>query len=143
MYLGTNQHTLDPKGRLILPAAHRETLEAGCVLTVGHDRCVTLHPAARWAEVVEGLRQLRSTDRRERMFSRMVTSSAHPQELDKQGRITVPPHLRAYASLEREVTVVGNDDHLELWNGTAWDAYMAQALEDFADTADPFDVGGL
>ena len=143
MFLGVHQHTLDPKGRVILPAALRDELQEGLVLSVGHDRCVTVHPAAAWQEVVHGLRSLRSTDRRERDFTRMMTSSAHPQTLDKQGRITVPGHLRRYAALDRDVTVVGNDDHLELWATERWDAYYERVVEQFANTDEPFNVGGF
>ena len=143
MFLGVFQHTLDPKGRVILPAGFRDDLEEGLVLSVGHDRCVTVHPRAAWEEVVRGLRSLRSTDRRERDFTRMMTASAHPQTVDKQGRISVPAHLRSYAALDREVTVVGNDDHLELWDRARWDAYYERVVEQFADTDEPFDVGGF
>lgn len=143
MFLGVHQHTLDPKGRVILPAAMRDELAEGVVLSVGHDRCVTAYPAEAWREVVTGLRQLRSTDQRERAFQRMMTSSAHPQSLDKQGRITVPAHLRGYAQLDRDVTVVGTDDHLELWDATRWDAYYERVVEQFANTDEPFNVGGF
>lgn len=143
MFLGVHQHTLDPKGRVILPAALRDELQEGMVLTVGHDRCVTVHPMAAWNEMVRGLRSLRATDRRERDFTRMMTSSAHPQTLDKQGRITVPQHLRRYAGLDRDVTVVGNDEHLELWDAGRWDAYYERVVEQFANTDEPFDVGGF
>ena len=143
MFLGVHQHTLDPKGRVILPAALRDELTEGVVLSVGHDRCVTAYPAAQWREVVAGLRALRSTDQRERAFMRMMTSSAHPQTLDKQGRITVPAHLRSYAHLDRDVTVVGNDDHLELWDAGRWDAYYERVVEQFANTDEPFNVGGF
>lgn len=143
MFLGVHQHTLDPKGRLILPAAMRDELQEGLVLSVGHDRCVTIHTASEWGEVVHGLRSLRSTDRRERDFARMITSSAYPQTLDKQGRISVPANLRKYAGLDRDVTVVGGDDHLELWDSGHWDTYYERVVEQFADTDEPFNVGGF
>ncbi|HEY8339825.1 MAG TPA: division/cell wall cluster transcriptional repressor MraZ [Egibacteraceae bacterium] len=141
MFLGEYQHTLDPKGRLILPAAFREQLKEGLVMTVGLDRCLSVHPMADWQRVVEGLRNLRTTDRRERMFARMITSSAHPETLDRQGRITIPARLRAYANLTKDVAVVGADSRVELWDLAAWEAYREQGMADFASTEKAFDMG--
>jgi MraZ protein len=128
---------------LILPSSYREQLRDGLVMTVGLDHCLTIHPLADWQRVLEGLRSLRTTDRRERMFSRMMTSSAHADALDRQGRVTVPVRLREYASLERDVTVVGVDSRVELWSTPAWERYRDAGMADFADTERPFDLGNL
>lgn len=143
MFLGEYQHTLDSKGRLILPSAFREQLSDGLVMTVGVDNCLTVHPQAEWENVLSGLRNLRTTDRRERMFARMMTSSAHAEELDKQGRVTIPARLREYGSLDRDVTVVGADARVELWDSERWEAYRERAIAEFADTDAPFDLGGF
>jgi MraZ protein len=143
MFLGEYQHTLDAKGRIILPAAFREELHEGLVMTVGLDNCLTIHPSAEWLRVVGELRALRTTDRRERAFARVMTSSAHAEELDRQGRVTIPARLRDYAGLERDVTVVGADSRLELWDSARWETYRDQAMADFATTDQPFDLGGI
>ena len=143
MFLGEYQHTLDPKGRVILPSAFREELEGGLVMTVGLDHCLAVHPLADWQRVVDSLRELRTTDRRERMFARMLTASAHPEVLDRQGRVTIPARLREYADLTKDVAVVGADSRLELWDAAAWEAYRSEAISDFAGTERPFDVGGI
>lgn len=143
MFLGEYQHSLDPKGRVIFPAAYRERLNEGLVMTVGVDNCITVHPVADWQRVIAGLRELRSTDRRERMFMRMMTSMAQPESLDKQGRVTIPARLRSYAGLERDVTVVGADTKIELWDAERWNSYRDQAMADFAQTDLPFDIGGF
>lgn len=143
MFLGEYQHSLDPKGRVIFPAAYREQLAEGLVMTVGVDNCITVHPVPEWERVIDGLRRLRSTDRRERMFTRMMTSMAHPDELDRQGRVTIPARLRQYANLDRDVTVVGADTKIELWDTARWEAYRDQAMADFAQTDHPFDLGGF
>ncbi|HSJ44942.1 MAG TPA: division/cell wall cluster transcriptional repressor MraZ [Euzebyales bacterium] len=143
MFLGEYQHSLDPKGRVIFPAAYREQLGEGLVMTVGVDNCITVHPVPEWERVIDGLRRLRSTDRRERMFTRMMTSMAHPDELDRQGRVTIPVRLRQYANLDRDVTVVGADTKIELWDTARWEAYRDQAMADFAQTDHPFDLGGF
>ena len=143
MFLGEYQHTLDPKGRVILPSAFREELEEGLVMTVGLDHCLTVHPLADWQRVAENLRALRTTDRRERMFARMLTASAHAEQLDKQGRVTIPARLRDYANLRKDVVVVGADSRVELWEAGAWEAYRTEAMADFASTERPFDIGGF
>ena len=141
MFLGEYQHTLDPKGRVILPSAFRERLKDGLVMTVGLDHCLTVHPTDEWEQVVEGLRALRTTDRRERMFARMMTASAHAEELDRQGRITIPGRLRQYAALDKDVAVVGADSRIELWDAGRWESYREEAMADFADTEQPFGDG--
>lgn len=143
MFLGEYQHALDAKGRVILPAAFREDLEGGLVLTVGPDHCLTVHPSAAWERVVEDLRKLRSTDRRERAYVRVMTSSAHADALDRQGRVTIPARLREYASLTKDVAVVGADERIELWDWARWEAYREQAMAEFASTEQPFDHGML
>lgn len=141
MFLGEYSHQLDSKGRLILPAAFRAELSEGLVMTVGLDRCLTVYSRAEWQRVAEGLRALRSTDRRERAFARVLRSSAQPEELDKQGRITIPARLREYADLSTGVTVVGADGCIELWDTESWTAYRQSAMADFADTEESFGLG--
>ena len=141
MFLGEYQHTLDSKGRVILPSAFREELEGGLVMTVGLDHCLTIHSRGGWEEVLEGLRALRTTDRRERMFARMLTASAQAEELDKQGRITIPARLREYANLAGNVAVIGADSRIELWNAEAWEAYREQGMDEFAATEQAFNLG--
>lgn len=143
MFLGEYRHTLDMKGRVILPSVFREQLQEGLVMTVGLDNCLTVYPVDEWERVIRNLRALRATDRRERMFARMMTSSAHFGDLDRQGRVTIPPRLRTYASLSKDVTVVGADARLELWDAERWEQYRDQGMADFANTEQPFDLGGL
>ena len=141
MFLGEYQHTLDPKGRVILPSAFRDPLKEGLVMTVGLDHCVAVHPSDHWDSVLAGLRNLRATDGRERAFARMILSYAQPETPDRQGRITVPSRLRDYAGLGREITVVGNDSRVELWDTENWVAYRDRAIEDFANTDQAFNLG--
>ena len=141
MFLGEFQHTLDPKGRVILPSAFREQLKEGLVMTVGIDRCVEVHPAAAWPPFVQGLRDLKNTDARQRAFVRMILSSAHPDTPDRQGRITVPQRLREYAGLDKNIAVVGHDTRVELWDAGAWATYRDTAIDDFAETAEPLGSG--
>ena len=141
MFLGEFQHTLDPKGRVILPSAFRDQLKEGLVMTVGLDRCVNVHPVADWQRFVADLRELRMTSGRERAFARMVMSSAHPEVPDRQGRVTIPARLRDFANLSKDVAVVGNDSKVEVWDAAAWETYRDANIEDFATTEQPFNLG--
>ncbi|QBI18140.1 transcriptional regulator MraZ [Egibacter rhizosphaerae] len=143
MFLGEYQHTLDSKGRLILPSAFRERLQEGVVLTIETDRCLSLYPQSDWERMLEGLRELRTTSERERKYARMLLSSAHPDALDRQGRVTLPARLREYADFTRDVTVVGADTRIELWDRERWESYRSEAMEEFAATDSPFELGGL
>ncbi|CAN5880080.1 division/cell wall cluster transcriptional repressor MraZ [soil metagenome] len=141
VFLGEYQHTLDPKGRLILPSAFREALREGLVMTVAPDRCLAVHPAADWPRILASLRSLRFTDGHERSFSRAMTSTAHRETPDRQGRVTIPARLRDFANLVKDVTVVGADARLELWQTGAWEAYRDRAMDDLANTDQPFNLG--
>lgn len=143
MFLGNHQHTLDPKGRIILPAPYRPEFKEGLVLTIGMDECVTVHPLESWGTVVENLKNLRATSEPERRFRVLMAGLAQDQVLDGQGRAMIPQRLRAYGHLDREVTVVGNIDHLQIWDRRRWDEYQAAGMAAFSQTDTPFDVGGL
>lgn len=142
-FLGERQHTLDAKGRVILPAAYRQQLGRGLVIAAWLDHCLTVLPKARWREMVKSMRNMSYTDAAQRQFVRMMMSSAHPDALDKQGRVTIPTRLREFAHLDREVAVVGADDHVELWDSTRWEEYRGPGLDQFANTNQSFDLGGI
>lgn len=142
-FIGEYRHTLDDKARVILPRPFRDELDKGLVITAWLDNCLTVLPKEGWQRVLTSLRNLQYTDREQRQFTRMMMSSAHSSELDKQGRVTIPARLREYAAIGREVTVVGADDHLELWDLTRWEQYREQGMAEFANTNKSFDLGGI
>ncbi len=142
-FLGEFQHTLDPKGRVILPSRFRDELAKGLVMTVGQDHCLTIYPVDVWRELAVRLRSLRSTDRRERAYARAMRSYAHPDEPDRQGRITIPARLREYAELTKDIAVVGQDTAVEVWDSARWERYRDAAVDTFAETDQPFDLGGF
>ena len=138
MFLGEHQHTLDAKGRVVLPARFRERLAGGLVFAPGQDRCVEVYPAAVFDRRVEELRTLPREDQLARQFVRVFFAGAHQDAADSQGRVTVPPRLREYAQLDRDIVVVGNDEKVELWSREAWDDYRASAEIAFAGVDAPF-----
>ncbi len=137
MFLGEHQHTLDAKGRIIMPARFRDRLAGGIVMAPGHDRCIDVYPAATFERRVEQLRTLPREDQRSRGYLRTFLAGAHQDSLDAQGRVTVPPRLRDYAHLDRDLTVVGADDRVEVWDRATWERYRATAEEDFAGFDSP------
>jgi MraZ protein len=133
MFLGTHSPKLDAKGRIILPAKFREGLADGLVLTKGRDRCLVVWPAAEFEAYSAQLRASSQANASVRANARIFFSSAFDTPLDSQGRLTVPPMLRDYAHLDRELTVVGADTRIEIWATSEWEDYVARYEPDFAD----------
>ena len=136
MFLGEYQHTLDSKGRVVLPSKFRAELEDGCVITKGQERCLFVFPNDRWDEEVERVTQLPRTNRQARNFARTFFAGASDQSVDRQGRIAVPPALRSYADLHKDVTVVGVAERIEIWSTEAWQRVSEEADEFYADIAE-------
>ncbi|MCU1475288.1 division/cell wall cluster transcriptional repressor MraZ [Amnibacterium sp.] len=135
MFLGTYAPRLDEKGRIILPAKVADDLADGVVLTRGQERCIYVFSAAEFATMHERIRQAPVTSRDARNYLRVFLSGAHDETPDKQRRVTIPPALRAYAGLERDLAVLGVGDRVEIWDATAWERYLAEHEDEFADTA--------
>jgi MraZ protein len=136
VFLGEYQHSLDAKGRIILPSKFRGLLADGCVLTRGLDKCLAVYPSQEWERVSSGLREASQSNRAARDFLRIWYASAVEEEPDKQGRISVPEHLRDYAGLEREVTVTGRGEFAEIWSRTGWAQRLAEGLPNYADLSE-------
>mgnify|MGYP000035221411 CR=1 FL=1 len=121
MFLGEYEHTIDDKNRLTLPARFREAFAQGVVLTRGLDDCLDVYARDRWDALVEArLAPLDPFSREARDLKRFFFSAAADAELDKQGRVLVPPALIRHGRLGREVVVAGVHDHLEIWDRAAW-----------------------
>jgi MraZ protein len=133
MFLGEFEHTIDDKNRLTLPARFRDALAGGTVVTRGLDDCLDVYPRADWDRLVEArLAGLDPFSREARALKRFFFSGAADAQLDKQGRVLVPPALLEHAKLGREVVVAGVHDHLEIWDRAAWRDHLA-AVEGSAD----------
>lgn len=116
MFKGEYSHTIDAKGRLIIPARFREELGESFVLTRGLDGCLSLYPRAAWDAFEQKLSTLPLTSKSARTFTRFFVTGAADCELDKQGRILIPATLREYAGLEKDVILAGNLDRIEVWS---------------------------
>jgi len=134
MFLGTYTPRLDEKGRLILPAKYRDELEAGLVLTRGQERCIYVFSASEFERVHEQMRAAPLSSRQARDYIRVFLSGASDEVPDKQGRITIPPALRTYAGLDRDVTVIGAGTRVEIWDSASWDKYLEDQENSFSET---------
>ena len=136
MLLGTYLPKLDDKGRLILPARFREELDAGVVITRGQERCLYVFADREFETFADRIRQAPVTSRQGRDYTRLLLSGASQERPDTQHRVTIPPTLREYAGLERDLTVIGAGNRAEIWSTPAWEAYYASVESDYANTAE-------
>jgi MraZ protein len=120
MFMGEYNHTIDAKGRLIIPVRFREGLGDVFVMTKGLDGCLFIFPMDEWEAFEKKLRALPLTSKNARTFSRFFVSGATECELDKQGRILVPQTLREFACLDKEVVLAGNLSRIEVWSKKKW-----------------------
>lgn len=136
MFLGTYEPRLDDKGRLILPAKYREQLQGGLVMTRGQEHCLFVFPYAEFEAMQAQLRQAPLTSKEARSYLRVFLSGAVDEVPDKQGRITIPANLRTYAGLNRELSVIGTGNRIEIWDQEAWTHYLDEQESAFADRED-------
>ena len=143
MFLGTHTPRLDDKGRLILPAKFRDRLARGLVVTRGQERCLFIYPSDEFARLVETAGMAPVTSKAVRDYTRVMLSGASDEIPDRQGRVTVPAVLRAYAGLTRDCTVIGAGRRVELWDTTAWNTYLESTEQAFSDQAEEVIPGRL
>jgi MraZ protein len=143
VFLGTHSPRLDEKGRLFLPAKFRDELAEGLVITKGQERCLYVFALPEWRRITEAMRNSPMTDKASRDFSRVLFASASDDQLDKQGRVTLPPALRDYAGLARECVVIGANTRVEVWDKQAWEAYLADREVGYAEMAEEIMPGVL
>lgn len=136
MFLGTHEPKLDDKGRVILPAKFRDELENGLVMTRGQEHCLYVFSAREFENIHEAIRHAPITSKQSRDYLRVFLSGATAETPDKQNRITIPANLRKYAQLERDLTVIGAGNRIEIWDSDAWNTYLALTETAFAETAE-------
>ncbi|ALU41169.1 division/cell wall cluster transcriptional repressor MraZ [Kocuria flava] len=134
MFLGTYSPRLDEKNRVILPAKFREELADGLVLTRGQERCLYVFSHREFERVHEQLRAAPLSSKQARDYIRVFLSGASDEVPDKQGRVTIPPPLREYAGLGRELAFIGAGTRAEIWDATAWNDYLNEKEAVFSDT---------
>lgn len=141
MLVGSYNHKLDSKGRTVLPARFRGELGSSIVATIGIDRCIAIYPVSRWEELILKLKDLSSFKKKTRDFRRVLLSMATELEIDGSGRVLIPSSLREYALIDQEVTLIGLEDHLEIWDSIRWEEQRSGVLMDFSDLSE--DLEGI
>ncbi len=143
MFVGEYSHALDGKGRLVLPSRFRDELSQGCYLTKGQERCLYVFGQDQFDREVERVRSIPRTDRRYRTYARVFFSGASDQQLDKQGRIQLPAGLRTYASLNKDVAILGVGERIEIWDSETWATYLeGEADQFYSDISDGDSLDG-
>jgi MraZ protein len=130
MFRGSFEHTVDSKGRVSVPSKFRDIIaeryEGKLVLTMDFDHCLTVYPLEEWEALEEKIKSLPMMQKEVKDFMRFFFSSATECELDKQGRILIPPAHRGSAGIAKNVMVVGIMNKIELWDVKAWEARNIQ-----------------
>ena len=130
LFIGEYRQSLDVKGRIIVPAKFRDGLGDKFVLTKGLDGCLFAYSKEEWANFEEKIKSLPLTNKDARAFVRFFFAGAVECEIDKQGRTLIPPMLREYAGLSKDIVIIGVSNRVEIWSQDKWDSYSeAEDLE--------------
>ncbi|WP_300523679.1 division/cell wall cluster transcriptional repressor MraZ [Aminiphilus sp.] len=142
MFVGTYEHRLDEKGRIVLPSRFRQGLGRDVVASVGMQRCVSIYPQTGWESLLEKLDALPLPRAQLKDFMRVLFATANEIQLDGAGRMIISPFLREHAALNQELCIIGNGDHVEIWDRERWTSHQEKVLaEDFSAIAR--ELGGL
>lgn len=143
MLIGEFEHSLDAKGRLIMPAKLRESIGDSFVVTKGLDGCLFAFSITEWNNFEEKLKQLPLSNRNSREFTRFFLSGATECEIDKQGRFLIPTNLREAATLEKEVVIIGVGTRIEIWDKEKWKQYNNSENISVEDVAENMTMLGI
>jgi MraZ protein len=143
MFLGDYQHTLDAKGRVSLPAKFRSEMTERVVVVKGFEGCLYVYPASQYATFLARVMDGNDFDPKIRSVRRFFTAGAKESDVDAAGRVSLPPVLRDYAGLVREVDVIGNGDRIEIWDAEKWAAYNGETSGTIEDDAGELAAKGV
>ncbi|SHJ35434.1 division/cell wall cluster transcriptional repressor MraZ [Hespellia stercorisuis] len=143
MLLGEFNHSIDDKGRLIIPAKLREELGESLVICKGLEGCLFVYSQDEWESFVDKLETLPLMNKAARTFKRYFFGSASDSTFDKQGRVLIKPELREAAGLEKDVVLVGVQDHVEIWDKARWEEESDVSEEDMDAIAGQMEAMGI
>ena len=136
MFMGEYHHTIDEKGRIIIPSKFREDLGEKFIITRGIENCLFVYSLSSWEKITNKLETLPFTKKDARQFVRFFLSGATTAEFDKQGRVNVTSPLVSYANLQKDCVVIGTGDRLEIWSEENWNAFFESASSNMSDIAE-------
>ena len=136
MLIGEYHHNIDEKGRLIIPSKFRDEIGKEFIVTRGLDGCLFIYSKGQWEKIVSKLQTLPFTKKDARTFNRFFLSSATVCEFDRQGRINIPSNLINYANIQKECTIIGVNDRLEVWSSDKFDTLIEENLSAIDEVAE-------
>ncbi len=136
MFIGEYHHSIDDKGRLIIPSKFRDDLGTKFIITRGIENCLFVYSLESWEKIVNKLETLPFTKKDARAFIRFFLSGASEAEFDKQGRINITSPLITYANITKECVVIGTGDRLEIWSEESWNNFFISAKDSMSDIAE-------
>jgi MraZ protein len=135
MFMGEYHHTIDSKGRIIIPVKLRDDLGENFIVTRGLEGCLSVYPKKEWDNIINKYKELPDTKDR-RYFMRIFLSGATVCELDKNGRLNIPMPLVEYSKLTKDCLIIGVDERLEIWSKESWDKFILENEENLSEIAD-------
>lgn len=140
MFYGEYSHTIDRKGRLIIPAKFRQTLHANGIETIfvtrGLDSCLFVFPEPEWRTVEARFKQIPFTKMEGRKFNRLFFSGAVEVDLDRLGRLLIPKHLKGFAHIKQDLVIIGVSTRIEIWAKEQWQEFSQTSQQQFEDVAE-------
>ena len=143
MFMGEYHHSIDEKGRIIIPSKFRGELGDSFVVTRGLENCLFVYSLVEWNKIVDRLKKLPFTKKDARNFTRFFLSGATVTELDKQGRANISQSLIDFANLEKECIVIGVNDRLEIWSKDGWEKFFNENSDQLSDIAENLFIGEI
>ena len=136
MFIGEYHHTIDEKGRIIIPSKFRDQLGKEFIVTRGIENCLYVYSNNNWEQITNKLNSLPFTKKDARTFNRFFMSGATNVELDKQGRVNISAPLIEYAALQKECVIIGTGDRLEIWSQESWNSFFDSTKDNMSDIAE-------
>lgn len=136
MFLGEYHHTIDEKGRIVMPSKFRTELKDKFIIARGLEKCLYVYSLDDWNKLVSKLNSLPFTKKDARAFIRSFFSGATFCEFDSQGRTCITSHLASYAGLTKECVIIGANDRIEIWNKESWEDVLTYSEENLSDIAE-------
>ncbi len=143
MLIGEYKHTIDTKKRLAIPAKLRKDLGERAVITKGLENCLVIYTLEEWQKLALKLENLPTSQVDARNFARIMLSGASDVELDKLGRVLIPDYLKDYASLKKNVTLLGLSNKIEIWDTEKWQEYSKRTESSAGDIAERLKEFGI
>lgn len=139
MFIGEYNHSIDNKGRVIMPSKFREILGESFYVTKGMEGCIFVYDQEEWKRLEEKTKQLKLTSKKARQFERIFYAPAREVEFDKQGRFVIPQNLREYADIKDDATIIGVSSRIEIWDKNKYIEYINSSQMDYENIVEDFE----